>query len=103
MPQDSLTNSEYFGVAESISKESFLAVYESTMLCVQLLTAPFGLSQNVALLLGEQQAMQQYETVYRMWEDALSRKLYPKQGVPYDRMAASMHKYVEENRDHEVS
>ena len=95
-------HSNFFGVADSVAKPLFLATYTETMTCVQLLTAPFGLSKALISLVGEERATKDLETSYRSWEDALSRKLYPKSGIAYDQMAASMHQFLEVDRDKEV-
>lgn len=42
------------------------------------------------------------KTIYRNWEDSLSRKLYIQSGISDDRVAASIQMYIEEKRDSDV-
>ena len=96
-------SAKYFTVAEPVPKAEFLRVYDHAMQCVQLLTAPFGLSYQYARILGDEPAIKEATSLYKLWEEALSRVVYPQQGMPYDRMAATMHKLVEEDHDNDVS
>ena len=45
---------------------------------------------------------EEYTLIYRHWEDLLSRRVYSGKGVSDDRVAASMHKFLEVQKDPEV-
>jgi hypothetical protein len=68
----------------------------------RLLVAPFGLSSSAINVLGKDDATEVYSTIYRQWEDLLSRRIYAAKGIPDDRVAASMHQYVEVKKDVQV-
>ena len=69
------------------------------MVCWQ---APFGLSEDVDLVLGEDVASNDYKAIYRNWEDSLASKLYQLHRMPEDRIAATLQLYVEKKQDPEV-
>jgi hypothetical protein len=53
-------------------------------------------------VLGKERLLEDYTTIYRQWEDLLSRLIYTKSGIPDDRVAATIHKYLEVNKDKKV-
>lgn len=64
--------------------------------------APFGVPRDTIDILGEFVASNDIKSIYRNWEDSLSRKLYVLSGISDDRVAASIQLYIEEKRDSEV-
>ena len=71
---------------------------EQTSQLTQLLYAPLGLPQQLESL-GPDLDADEYNQNYRQWEDALHGHLYQWKQIPADRVAASMHYYVEVKRD----
>jgi hypothetical protein len=53
-------------------------------------------------VLGKERLLEDYTAIYRQWEDLLSRLIYTKSGIPDDRVAATIHKYLEVNKDKKV-
>ena len=94
----------YFQVAEPLSKEEFLSVYKDSILLIQLIFAPFGITENSIHVVGsEEKVIEMYSSVFQQYEDIVSKRLFKLKGYDDDRIIASMHKYVGETRDADVS
>ena len=64
--------------------------------------APFGLTDGIVDLLGGEFAEKEFTTYRKAWEELVSRRVYAWQGISDDRVAASMHHYLEVQKDVEV-
>ena len=99
-------SARFFTVAQPVPKSVFLDAYEETTTVAQLLVAPFGLPSIVAgsngSLLDKDTIIEDYTNIYRQWEDVLSRKIYAAKGIPDDRVAATIHRYLEVKKDMKV-
>lgn len=97
-----MTNT-YFQVAEPLSKEDFLTVYKESILLIQLIFAPFGITESSLDVIGdEEKVIEMYSTVFQQYEDIVSKRLFKIKGYDDDRIIASMHKYVGEAHDVDV-
>ena len=65
-------------------------------------TAPFGLLDDFDAVLAID-VTKMYADEYRNWEELVARRLFSAHGIQVDRIAASMHQFVETMRDPEVS
>ena len=64
--------------------------------------APFGLPSGAAEILEKENLLEEYTILYRSWEDLFSRKIYARRGIPDDRVAATIHRYLEVKKDQKV-
>ena len=64
-------------------------------------TAPFGLLDDFDTVLATD-VDKMYADEYRNWEELVARRLFSAHGIQVDRIAASMHQFVETLRDPEV-
>ena len=64
--------------------------------------APFGLSCNAVDVLDKENLLEEYSSIYQSWEDIFSRLIYSKRGIPDDRVAATIHRYLEIKKDPNV-
>jgi tetratricopeptide (TPR) repeat protein len=95
---------EYFSVSTAISKDEFLATYKDIARVSQLLLAPLGITYYppVTQLLNDESASQEFTKLFRSWEEVVSRAVYARQGISDDRVAASMHLFLEVEKDKDV-
>ena len=91
----------FFAVSQPVPKAIFLDSYEDTTFLAQLLVAPFGLPKDLEGL-SQENLIEEYTAIYRQWEDVLSRKIYTSKGIPDDRVAATIHRYLEVKKDMKV-
>ncbi len=94
----------YFGISNAISKHQFLETYKDIAFVSQLLVAPLGIPYCVQVgdVLGEDAAAEEYSKIFRQWEEIVSRAVYAKQRIPDDRVASSMHLFLEIDKDEDV-
>ena len=64
--------------------------------------APFGFSCNALDVLEKENLLEEYSSIYQSWEDIFSRLIYSKRGIPDDRVAATIHRYLEIKKDKDV-
>ena len=91
----------FFAVSQPVPKSIFLDAYEDTTFLAQLLVAPFGLPKDLEGI-SRDNVIEEYTAIYRQWEDVLSRKIYTSKGIPDDRVAATIHRYLEVKKDMKV-
>jgi len=94
----------FFAVATPVSKPLFLDTYKDIAYASQLLLAPLGTTLRVSVtqVLGNSQAAEEYTRIFRSWEEVVSRAVYARKGISDDKVAASMHQFLEVDKDHEV-
>jgi len=94
----------FFAVATPVSKALFLDAYKDIAYASQLLLAPLGTTLRVSVtqVLGSTQAAEEYTRIFRCWEEVVSRAVYARKGISDDKVAASMHQFLEVDKDHEV-
>lgn len=63
--------------------------------------APFGILDDYDNIIAENTS-EAYAAEFAQWEELVSRRLFRAHGFGVDRIAASMHEYVETRRDGEV-
>lgn len=66
------------------------------------MSAPFGVHSNATDVLDKDSLLQAYADLHRLWEDIFSRLIYTRRGIPDDRVAATIHKYLEMKKDKKV-
>ncbi len=88
---------------------SFASVLHGLLLCLSstcynafVSLAPFGLLDDFDAVLAID-VTKMYADEYRNWEELAARRLFAAHGIQVDRIAASMHQFVEKMRDPEVS
>ena len=64
--------------------------------------APFGVHANATDVLERESLLEAYTDLHRLWEDIFSRLIYTRRGIPDDRVAATIHKYLEMKKDKKV-
>lgn len=52
--------------------------------------------------MDKEDLLEEYTALYRLWEDVFSRLIYTKRGIPDDRVAATIHRYLEVKKDKRV-
>ena len=94
----------FFSVANPVSKDLFLETYKDIACAAQLLLVPIGTIYHfpVTHILGNGEALEEYTRVFRSWEEVVSRAVYARKGIPDDRVAASMHQFLEVDKDQDV-
>ena len=93
----------FFTVSQPIDKEDFLVAFRDIVLMAHLLTCPFGISDELLINVDENVIQEEFTTLYRQWEEALARRIYAFRGIPDDRIAATLHKYIDDDGDINVS
>lgn len=95
---------QFFATASGIGRESFLDAYGNVAKISQLMIAPLGVGSQAtaASVLGEEKAEEEYMKLFRKWEEVVSRSVYSNKEIPEDRVAASMHLFLEVQKDHLV-
>ena len=73
-----------------------------TPILSSLSPAPFGFSCNALDVLEKENILEEYSSIYQSWEDIFSRLIYSKRGIPDDRVAATIHRYLEIKKDKNV-
>jgi len=89
-----------FQTSQPLRRSTFVSLCRETSQLSQLLFAPLGLPavvENLELPLEEE-----FAALYRQWEDVLSLHMYNLRQVAADRVAASMHHYIEVKKDEVV-
>ena len=66
------------------------------------MSAPFGVHTNAIDVLEKESLLEAYTDLHRLWEDIFSRLIYTRRGIPDDRVAATIHKYLEMKKDKKV-
>jgi hypothetical protein len=66
------------------------------------MSAPFGVHTNATDVLEKESLLEAYTDLHRLWEDIFSRLIYTRRGIPDDRVAATIHKYLEMKKDKKV-
>jgi hypothetical protein len=92
----------YFTSAKPISKDALITICKEVSLITQVLVAPFGVPRNATAILGDYVSEIDYKSIYRSWEEPLTRKIYAIHDISDDFIAASMQYHIEENNDLEV-
>lgn len=93
---------KFFGASEVISKAEFVQLYRSVSLVTNLLLVPFGFSDQVGSILGDDKAAEEYTTVFQQIEDVVAKAIFRHFGYDDDRIIASMHQYVGVEQDKQV-
>jgi hypothetical protein len=52
--------------------------------------------------LDRENLLEEFSSIYQSWEDVFSRLIYSKRGIPDDRVAATIHRYLEIKKDPKV-
>ena len=93
---------KFFCSSQPINKQEFVETFKEIVFISQLLTAPFGLSDELLLNIDETLIHDEYSLIYKEWEETLARRIYAKTLISDDRVAATLHKYLEIDHDIEV-
>jgi hypothetical protein len=72
-----------------------MGAYNDTITLVQLVLAPFGPQDGLITVLGEEGACAEYKEIFKQFEEMLSKRVFTFRGLPDDRVAASIHHFVE--------
>lgn len=92
-----------FSIAKPISRDQFLKLYRDVAFLTHLLFAPFGINDQTSSLLEESEFTGVYGTIYQQLEDIISKCVFRCHGLDDDRIIATMHKFVTQNQDTQVS
>jgi hypothetical protein len=93
----------YFQVSKPLPKNKFLEVYKEAVFLTQILFAPFGFSSSTAPVLGDDIALELYTNMFQQFEEFVSKRLFVARGFSDGQIVASMHEYIGEYPDQEVS
>jgi len=99
--------SEYFAITKPISKDLFIQSNREIHKCLQLLTLPLGISDKLIDTFRsiDRDESILYKTIsnqHKQWEETLSRRIYAKNGVTDEQIAATIHQYIEKEQDNEL-
>jgi hypothetical protein len=92
-----------FTVAKPLERDEFLKLYQKVSFLTKVILAPLGLHDQYIDLLGREQYLSQYTTIYQQIEDILSKCIFRSYGYDDDRIVATMHKFVGQSQDRKVS
>ena len=94
----------FFKTATPIGRDLFVETYQDVARISQLLMAPLGAGYRASAtnVIRPDSALEEYTKVFRQWEEVISRSVYFAKGIPEDRMAASMHLFLEIKKDADV-
>lgn len=93
---------KYFQKSIPIDRNQFLTVYRESVQLAHLLTAPFGIPDDLSLIINENCLVDEYTLLYKQWEETISRRIYALQGISDDQIASALHTYVNVNSDQEI-
>ena len=93
--QSTQSATAYFARARPLSKTAFISLCNESSELAQLLFAPLGLPAMASALIS----LEDHTAAYRQWEDTIAVHLYALHGISADRVASSMHHYIETRRD----
>ena len=94
----------FFKTATPIGRDLFVETYQDVARISQLLVAPLGAGYRACAtnVISPESALEEYTKLFRQWEEVISRSVYFAKDVPEDRVAASMHLFLEVQKDAEV-
>jgi tetratricopeptide (TPR) repeat protein len=92
---------EFFATAVGISRDMFVETYGDVAKLSQLMLAPLGVGSQASAssVLGDEVAQEEYMRLFRKWEEVISRSVYAAKKISEDRVAASMHLFLEMEKD----
>lgn len=95
---------DFFATSAGINRELFVEAYGDIAKISQMMIAPLGVGfqANSANVLGVEKAEEECMKLFRKWEEVVSRSVYASKNIPEDRVAASMHLFLEIRKDHVV-
>eukprot|EP01035_Chromulina_nebulosa_P018693 gene18693-24449_t len=99
--------SEYFAITKPICKDLFIQSNREIHKCLQLLTLPLGISDKLIDTFRsiDRDESILYKTIsnqHKQWEETLSRRIFAKNGVTDEQIAATIHQYIEKEQDNEL-
>jgi hypothetical protein len=97
------TNNKYFQIAQPIERQRFLSLYRQVALLAKLVFAPYGIHSLTPTLLSLESFQATYASTFQQLEDVLSKCLFKYYGLEDDQVVATMHKYVGQSQDSQVS
>ena len=96
---------KFFRYSRPLPRGDFFATYVDAIRIVQLCMCPFGYDgpalRAATELLGEDGAVEEYSLLFREWEDLVSKRLFDLRGIGDDRVASSIHQFVDVDQDAE--
>lgn len=93
---------KFFTSSEAVSKSVFIEAYRVNVFITSLLTCPFGHSDFLEAIIGEEMYSKSIMEIYKQWEETIARRIYLYFGIPDDKVAATLHKLVNEDKDAEM-
>ena len=67
---------EFFQTTKPIDREVFISTFKESIELATLLTCPFGLSDQLRLIIHEEYLHNEYLNLYKAWEEMLARRVY---------------------------
>lgn len=92
----------WFTVAAPIERSEFRRLYKNVLVLTKLLLAPCGLDDQIEDLVGQQKFVEIYSPIYQQLEDIVAKWAFRFYGYDDDRVIASMHQYISQEKDEKV-